>query len=361
MKKYYFPALLALVLLSIATLSEAQDHYGPIRRGQDLWDIAGQVAYKHYKDATVSHTQVMLALLAANPEAFASPCNANSPLRVGVVLKIPTVAQVQALSKEQAQQQFDRQLQQWEEARLSGKPLVCPTVTTTQAVAVTPTPPVVQEAPVIKKAAPAVKEAPAAAKESTAAVTRHVEKPEFEDWLFERKHRVELEGVAVALFGLLLLGILFWRFRRKPVVAAAVAAAAPPGEDFAKLSVVATLGKLQTDGAQGLTAAEAAKRLQDYGPNALEEKKVTLWHQLLPFFWGPIPWMIKAAALLSLLTQDWRDFSIIMVLLLFNAALGFHESRSAANALAALKGQLALKARARRDGQWREVLSLIHI
>ncbi len=108
MKKYYFPALLALVLLSIAPLSAAQDHYGPIRRGQDLWDIAAQVAYQHYKDAGVSHTQVMLALLAANPEAFIAPCNANSPLRVGVVLNIPTVAQVLVLNKEQAQQQFDR-------------------------------------------------------------------------------------------------------------------------------------------------------------------------------------------------------------------------------------------------------------
>jgi hypothetical protein len=64
LKKYYFPALLALVLLSIAPLSAAQDHYGPVRRGQDLWDIASQVAYQHYQDADVSHTQVMLALLA---------------------------------------------------------------------------------------------------------------------------------------------------------------------------------------------------------------------------------------------------------------------------------------------------------
>ena len=113
MKKYYLPVLLALLLLSIAPLSEAQEKYGPIRRGQDLWDIAAQVAYQHYQDANVSHTQVMLALLAANPEAFTAPCNANSPLRVGVVLNIPTAAQVLALNKEQAQQQFDRQLQQW--------------------------------------------------------------------------------------------------------------------------------------------------------------------------------------------------------------------------------------------------------
>jgi FimV-like protein len=123
-KKYHFPALLALVLLSIVPLSQAQDHYGPVRRGRDLWDIARQVTDQHYKDANVSHTQVMLALLAANPSAFTAPCNANSPLHEGVVLTIPTVAQVQALNQEQAQQQFDQQRQQWEEAQQSGKPLV---------------------------------------------------------------------------------------------------------------------------------------------------------------------------------------------------------------------------------------------
>jgi hypothetical protein len=96
LKKYGFPALLALLWLSLASLSEAQEKYGPVRRGQDLWDIASQVAYQHYQhyqDAHVSHTQVMLALLATNPEAFTTPCNANSLLRVGVLLTTPTVAQ----------------------------------------------------------------------------------------------------------------------------------------------------------------------------------------------------------------------------------------------------------------------------
>ncbi|WP_281383642.1 HAD-IC family P-type ATPase [Candidatus Competibacter phosphatis] len=65
--------------------------------------------------------------------------------------------------------------------------------------------------------------------------------------------------------------------------------------------------------------------------------------------------MIEAAALLSLLTRDWNDFLVITTLLLFNAVIGFREEASAANALAALKGQLALKARALRDGEWREI------
>lgn len=43
---------------------------------------------------------------------------------------------------------------------------------------------------------------------------------------------------------------------------------------------------------KGLSAGEANKRLAQYGPNAIEEKKTTLLQRLIRYFWGPIPWMI---------------------------------------------------------------------
>jgi H+-transporting ATPase len=105
----------------------------------------------------------------------------------------------------------------------------------------------------------------------------------------------------------------------------------------------------------GLTAAEAAKRLAASGPNALPEKKVNPLLKLFGYFWGPIPWMIEAAAALSAVVKHWADLTIILVLLVFNAAIGFFEEHKAENALAALKNQLALRARALRDGAWGEV------
>ncbi len=107
--------------------------------------------------------------------------------------------------------------------------------------------------------------------------------------------------------------------------------------------------------ATGLTSTEAAKRLQQYGPNALEEKKVSPLLKLLGYFWGPIPWMIEVAAILSAAIGHWIDLIIIMVLLIFNAIIGFWEEHKAASALDALKNQLALKARVLRDDQWGEV------
>ena len=110
-----------------------------------------------------------------------------------------------------------------------------------------------------------------------------------------------------------------------------------------------------TDFDQGLSSEEAARRLAQYGPNALEQKQVSILRRLLGYFWGPIPWMIEVAAILSALVQHWADFWIIMALLIFNAAVGFWQEYTAGNAVAALMKQLALKARVRRDSQWREI------
>ena len=109
------------------------------------------------------------------------------------------------------------------------------------------------------------------------------------------------------------------------------------------------------DEARGLSSAEAQRLLQQYGPNALAERTTNPVLKLLSYFWGPIPWMIEAAAILSAFARHWDDFAIILALLVFNAAVGFWQEFKAANALDALKRQLALKARVLRDGEWREI------
>jgi H+-transporting ATPase len=102
----------------------------------------------------------------------------------------------------------------------------------------------------------------------------------------------------------------------------------------------------------GLTGQDAARRLTLYGPNALPEEKAHPLQRFLSYFWGPIPWMIEAAIILSAVVRHWEDVAIISALLLMNAAIGFWEEFQAGNAVAALKKTLALKARVRRDGAW---------
>ena len=102
----------------------------------------------------------------------------------------------------------------------------------------------------------------------------------------------------------------------------------------------------------GLTQAEAEKRLAQYGPNEIAERKTNELLKFLSYFWGPIPWMIEAAVILSAAARHWPDFGIILVLLLANAVVGFWEEHQAGNAIAALKATLAIKARVKRDGKW---------
>lgn len=106
---------------------------------------------------------------------------------------------------------------------------------------------------------------------------------------------------------------------------------------------------------EGLSQAAATERLNEVGPNELTVEKTSALRQFLGYFWGPIPWMIEVAAILSLVNRDWMDFVIIIALLLINAVIGFWQEHKASNALDALKNQLALKARVLRSGQWLEV------
>jgi H+-transporting ATPase len=129
------------------------------------------------------------------------------------------------------------------------------------------------------------------------------------------------------------------------------------GAEEAKGKHSSELFTMLASGTKGLTSSEAEIRLDQYGPNALEEKKQSAIIKLLGYFWGPIPWMIEAAAILSGVGRRWPDLIIIVSLLVFNAVVGFWQEHEAGNALEALKSQLAIKARALRDGKWIEVMA----
>src|SRR5664279_5476961 len=103
---------------------------------------------------------------------------------------------------------------------------------------------------------------------------------------------------------------------------------------------------------EGLSQTEAEKQLTKYGPNEIEEKKINPFLKFLTYFWGPIPWMIEVAVILSAVARHWPDFAIILLLLLANAVVGFWEERQAGDAIDALKAKLAVKARVKRDGKW---------
>ena len=125
-------------------------------------------------------------------------------------------------------------------------------------------------------------------------------------------------------------------------------------EESKKTPIPELFKKLGSD-EDGISSSEAKERLNLYGFNEIEEKKVSLFRKFLGYFWGPIPWMIEIAAVLSLVVRHWADFGIIITLLIFNALVGFWQEYQAGNAVEALKKKLALKSHALRDGRWQEV------
>jgi H+-transporting ATPase len=130
------------------------------------------------------------------------------------------------------------------------------------------------------------------------------------------------------------------------------ATAKPDAKDDLKSLPLAEVMKELESSPDGLTQAEADKRLTQYGPNEIEEEKTNLFLKFLSYFWGPIPWMIEIAVILSGVVRHWPDFFIILLLLAANAVVGFWEEREAGNAIEALKAKLAIKARVKRDGKW---------
>jgi H+-transporting ATPase len=123
-------------------------------------------------------------------------------------------------------------------------------------------------------------------------------------------------------------------------------------QDALKSIPMAELETRLTSSPEGLSQTEAVKRLAADGPNEIPEKKTNALLKFLSYFWGPIPWMIEVAVILSGVVRHWPDFFIILLLLVANATIGFWEERQAGDAIEALKAKLATKARVKRDGKW---------
>jgi H+-transporting ATPase len=123
----------------------------------------------------------------------------------------------------------------------------------------------------------------------------------------------------------------------------------------AKEESIEELYKRLDTSADGLKQEEAKERLERNGYNEIVEKKANPVFKFLSYFWGPIPWMIEAAIILSAIIKNWDDLYVILALLLINALVRFLQESRADTAIEMLKKKLALNARVFRDGKWTEI------
>jgi len=104
--------------------------------------------------------------------------------------------------------------------------------------------------------------------------------------------------------------------------------------------------------AAGLSAAEAAERLHEFGPNVVVEDQSHPVKELFRRFWAPIPWLLEATIILQLFLHERVEAIVIAGLLFLNAAISWLQESRAQQALALLRRQLRVSARVRRDGAW---------
>ena len=123
----------------------------------------------------------------------------------------------------------------------------------------------------------------------------------------------------------------------KPEAPEAKPGSKPIAKDELKSLPMQEVEKKLESSPDGLTQAEAQKRLTQYGPNEIKEKKTNSLLKFLSYFWGPIPWMIEIAVILSGVVRHWPDFFIILLLLVTNAVVAFWEERQAGNEIAAFE------------------------
>jgi Ca2+-transporting ATPase len=114
-------------------------------------------------------------------------------------------------------------------------------------------------------------------------------------------------------------------------------------------STDAIFKELQTN-ADGLPAAEVAKRIQQYGPNQLQEKKKKpVWLLFLMQFKDVMILILMAAAIVSGVAGDLKDAFVILIIIIINAIVGFVQEYRAEKAIDALKKLSAAMVRVRRN------------
>ena len=107
---------------------------------------------------------------------------------------------------------------------------------------------------------------------------------------------------------------------------------------------------------QGLSVAEAQQRLEHHGPNRLNEKPPrSAWLKFLDQFKNLLVIVLLGAAALAGAIGDVKDAVVILIVVVFNACLGFYQEHRAEATLAALKKMLAQHARVRRSGEVQEI------
>ena len=108
----------------------------------------------------------------------------------------------------------------------------------------------------------------------------------------------------------------------------------------------------------GLSQADAQRRLQKYGPNTISAGgQTTALGLLLSQFKSPLVLILVGAAVISAIAGEWPDAAIVLAVVLGSTTLGFVQEYRASDAIEKLRSTVTIRSSVMRDGQPRVVLS----
>ena len=121
--------------------------------------------------------------------------------------------------------------------------------------------------------------------------------------------------------------------------------------EYKKISLEDVFKLLKTS-LKGLNDEEVKQKIELFGYNEIIEKKVNHFVQFIKRYWGPMPWLLEVAVILSFILKHYLEGIIILLLLTINAIIGQLHARGSQKALEFLKNKLAIKAKVLRNVIW---------
>lgn len=121
--------------------------------------------------------------------------------------------------------------------------------------------------------------------------------------------------------------------------------------EYKGISADETLLLLETS-LDGLCSEEAGNRAGQYGRNEISEIKKSSFLNFAKRYWGPMPWLLELAIVLTIILGHYFESVIIFVLLTINAIIGYLQSQNSQKAVDLLKKKLKINAKVLRDGKW---------
>ena len=170
-------------------------------------------------------------------------------------------------------------------------------------------------------------------------------------------------AIPVALSATLLFrGLTFWLpmlpgywFSRRAITRRPAQISNPEHGTYWALQTVDLLRQLRSS-PEGLSSAEAGKRLSEYGPNELRERHpLSRAGVLLKQIRSPLLLLLVFAAAASALSGEWLDSAIVLTIVIATVAIGYSREFTAQSAAAALRARVRVRTTVLRDGRQESV------